>query len=57
LALHPTQFGEVVVHDGLGSLRRLFDKPVPYRDAPDLFCFGLLNRFDIGDLERLSRGR
>lgn len=53
-ALDPELFLEVTVRDGMKSLSYLFEKPVMYADAPDLFCFGFYSHFDITDLERLA---
>lgn len=41
---------EIVLHRGLGSLRRLIDEPGRYESMSSLFCFGLLESFDIEDL-------
>lgn len=32
------------------SLKTLIDRQIPYEDAPSLFCFGLLEAFDICEL-------
>jgi hypothetical protein len=50
-ALDPSLFSEVVVRNGIPSLRYLIDKPVPYMEAPDLFCLDL---YKVTDLDRLS---
>ena len=31
----------------LGSLKEAIEKPIPYAQAPELFCFGLLEAFDM----------
>ncbi|MCP5120582.1 MAG: hypothetical protein GY953_58055, partial [bacterium] len=49
-ALEPELFSEVVIHDGMPSLQYLLDKPVEFREAPDLFCFGLYKEFDLDRL-------
>jgi hypothetical protein len=49
-ALEPNVFSEVVVQHGIPSLRYLVDKPVPFHEAPDLFCLDL---FKFTDLDRL----
>ena len=49
-ALDPTAFSEVRVDNGIKSLGHLLAKPVPYEEAPELFCLGLFPEFD---LERL----
>jgi dienelactone hydrolase len=50
-ALRPNLFSEVVILDGMPSLRYLVDKPVPFQEAADLFCLDL---FKFGDLDRLT---
>ena len=50
-ALEPSLFSEVVIRHGIPSLRYLFDKPVKYQDAPDLFCLDL---YKFTDLDRLA---
>ncbi len=49
-ALEPDLFSRVEVRDGISSLRYLLDKPVNYRDAPDLFCLDLYRDFDVDTL-------
>lgn len=53
--LNPHRFAAVVVYHGMTSLSTLLEKPVPYKDAPDLFCLDLYKDFDVGSLERLAR--
>jgi hypothetical protein len=53
-ALRPSLFREVVIRDGARSLRRLFDAPVEYHAAPDLFCLDLYKQFDLDGLARLA---
>ena len=50
-ALEPSLFSEVVIRDGMPSLRYLLDKPAKYEDAPDLFCLDL---YKFTDLDRLA---
>ncbi len=50
-ALEPTLFAEVVVRQGIPSLRYLIDKPVQYHEAADLFCLDL---YKFTDLDRLA---
>jgi hypothetical protein len=54
-ALDPALFSELVVRNGIQSLSALFDTPVPYRAAPDLFCLDLYKEFDIGTLSELAK--
>lgn len=53
-ALNPGLFSEVVSHQGVKSLRYLFDKPVHYEDAPDVFCLDLYRNFDIDRLSAIA---
>jgi dienelactone hydrolase len=56
-AIEPALFPEVVVHDGMRSLRHLLDAPVRFHDAPDLFCLDLYKGFDIDRLALLAGGK
>jgi hypothetical protein len=38
------------------SLRELIEKNVSVMDAPELFCFGLLEKFDLDGLKALAGG-
>jgi hypothetical protein len=49
--LEPSLFSEVVIRQGISSLRHLVDKPVTFQDAPDLFCLDL---YKVTDLDRLG---
>jgi len=53
-ALEPSLFSEVVVHKGMDSLRHLFDAPVEYQAAPDLFCLDLYKEFDLDRLAAMK---
>ena len=53
-ALQPDLFSELVVNQGMSSFQHLFDQPVSYEDAPDLFCLDLYNEFDLGLLSVLA---
>lgn len=52
-ALEPELFSEVVVRDGMPSLRYLLDKPIEYQAAPELFCPDLYKDFDLDRLAEL----
>ncbi|MDX2036122.1 MAG: hypothetical protein SFX72_05685 [Isosphaeraceae bacterium] len=54
-ALEPDATAELILEEALGSLHTLIDERVPYDRAPELFCFGLLESFDLDDLARLSQ--
>jgi dienelactone hydrolase len=53
-ALNPDLFSEVASRHGVESLRYLFDKPVHYEDAPDVFCLDLYRNFDIDTLSAIA---
>jgi hypothetical protein len=53
-ALEPNLFAKVVVHEGLPSLGFLLEKPVPFADAPELFCLDLYKKFDLDRLARIA---
>ena len=53
-ALEPGAFSEVLVRNGVPSLRHLLDAPVEPRAAPELFCLDLYKRFDIEALAKLA---
>src|SRR5438094_5310293 len=52
--LEPTLFSEVVVQEGMSSLKHLLDAPVNFESAPDLFCLDLYKEFDIDRLAKLA---
>jgi dienelactone hydrolase len=53
-ALEPDLFSEVFSDNAMDSLSYLLDTPVPYRNAPDLFCLDLYKYFDIDRLAILA---
>jgi dienelactone hydrolase len=53
-ALNPGLFSEVASHRGMRSLSYVFDKPVHYEDAPDVFCLDLYRYFDIDRLSAIA---
>ena len=53
-ALKPKAVASLTTNTLLDTLGRLVDWPLPYANAPSLFCFGLLTRFDIPDLIALA---
>ncbi|HOZ50195.1 MAG TPA: acetylxylan esterase [Candidatus Hydrogenedentes bacterium] len=56
-AVEPERFTHVDVQGGLDSLKRLITDRIMYEDYPALFCFGLLEAFDIADLAALVERR
>ena len=53
-ALEPELFSEIVVREGMPSLRYLLDQPVEYQSAPDLFCLDLYKKFDLDRLAQMA---
>lgn len=54
-ALEPALFDEVIVRDGMRSLKRLLEAPVNYQAAPDLFCLDLYKKVDVSELMMLAQ--
>lgn len=54
-ALNPGGFSALEVRGGIESLGELLRKPVPYADAPELFCLDLYRFFDIDTLARIGQ--
>jgi dienelactone hydrolase len=55
-ALKPDSLDHLHLEGLPDSLKRLIDLPVEYEQALPLFCFGLLERFDIRDLMGMAEG-
>jgi dienelactone hydrolase len=53
-ALEPALFSEIIVHEGMSSLGFLLEAPVPYTEAPDLFCLDLYKYFDLDRLADMA---
>ena len=53
-ALAPDLFAEIYSNGAMSSLNYLLDTPVPYRNAPDLFCLDLYKYFDIDRLTAMA---
>jgi dienelactone hydrolase len=53
-ALAPGLFSEIVIHNGKSSLAYIYDTPVEYGAAPDLFCLDLYKEFDLDRLAALA---
>jgi hypothetical protein len=48
-------FSTVVARNGMHSFSYLLDKPVEYKEAPDLFCLDLFKYFDLDRIAAISR--
>ena len=55
-ALEP-KTSSLTLHGSLGSLREVIEKDLGVDQAPELFCFGLLEQFDIRQLAALLASR
>lgn len=53
-ALEPETFAAIEKRDGLTSLKTLIRDNTGVNQMPELFCFGLLERFDVPQLEALG---
>jgi dienelactone hydrolase len=49
-ALEQRAIGKVELHDSLASLKDVLEKNWTYTQAPEVFCFGLLEQFDLPHL-------
>jgi hypothetical protein len=56
-ALHETGVAALELHDPLGSLKELVEANRVVPATPELFSFGLLERFDVADLAALVAPR
>ncbi|RPI75957.1 MAG: hypothetical protein EHM42_15110 [Planctomycetaceae bacterium] len=56
-ALETNAVGRIVLHDALGSLKEVIEQNRRVEEAPELFCFGLLEQFDVLQLAELVAPR
>ena len=56
-ALEEKAIGRVELRGGLASLKEVLEKNWAYGQAPEVFCFGLLEMFDIPHLRALVSPR
>jgi dienelactone hydrolase len=55
--LEKEAIGRLELSGALGSLKEAIERPIPYSQAPELFCFGLLEAFDVRQLTALVAPR
>ena len=51
--LNPTRIDRIQSSNALSSFKQLIEDHVDYEQCPTLFCFGLLEQFDINELNAL----
>jgi hypothetical protein len=56
-ALEPSAIQRVELHESLGSLKQTIEENWSARDQPEMFCFGLLEAFDLVHLAALVAPR
>ena len=50
-------FSAVTLHEPMGSLKEIIEKNASFEQMPELFCFGLLDQFDMKQLAALTAPR
>jgi hypothetical protein len=55
--IEPTAFAGVELNETLGSLKQMIEENQLVNQSPEMFCFGLLERFDILQLAALVAPR
>ena len=55
--LNPDKVERVLAQNALSSLKRLIEDHLDYEQCPSLFCFGLLEQFDVEELVALCSPR
>jgi hypothetical protein len=56
-ALETRAIGELDLHGSFGSLKEIIEQNLTAESAPELFCFGLLEHFDVAQLVALVAPR
>jgi len=56
-AIEPNAISNTVVRGSFGSLKEIIEKKMNSQQGPELFCFGLLEQFDIPQLAQLATPR
>jgi hypothetical protein len=56
-AIETQAIDSVELHGSMGSLKEIIERNLGVNQMPELFCFGLLETFDIRDLAALVAPR
>jgi hypothetical protein len=56
-ALDPGNIASVTLHNPMGSLKEIIEQNRSFEQSPELFCFGLLEQFDVQQLAALVAPR
>lgn len=56
-ALEENAIGSVELHGALGSLKQVIEQNWSVNEKPELFCFGLLEKFDVKQFVALAAPR
>ena len=56
-AIETEAIDELQLHDSLESLRQVIDENWTVQKYPELFCFGLLEQFDLPEISKLVEPR
>jgi dienelactone hydrolase len=56
-ALEPGAIAGVELHDGPTTLKEVIERGLVFADRPEAFCFGLLESFDVPQIEELVAPR
>lgn len=56
-ALYPDAIAGVTLHQPMASLKEILEEGRPFQESPELFCFGLLQAFDLPQIEALVAPR
>lgn len=54
-AVNPDRFTGLELSGAFASLKQIIEKDIAVNESPELFCFGLLEEFDIPQLKALAR--
>ncbi|RUL83891.1 alpha/beta hydrolase family protein [Tautonia sociabilis] len=56
-AIDPEAVGGLTLHQPMTSLKEIVEEGRPFQQSPELFCFGLLESFDLPQIEELVAPR